>query len=384
MRVHLESTVLVSQQVTESKTFRKNITLGKFLAQGSQFEVREGTKNVDGVPVAVAIKKLIPPTKAWDEAQRFSNEYNFLRLMTRDITVMKQMKRCPYTLNLVEHGSFIDPARERIFYQVVELATQGNLADFLDIGYPSKDTSLLRHMTLQFEIQSYTVRKSILSDIARGLHALHQQNIIHMNLKLNNILVFKSEATGFHAKLCDFSSAVLLNHLDVDDQPIGERNLQGTAGYLASEYMEVVGRPQEEQSQIDLRRLDIFSFAVIALEVLSSCRVEGELWGNLDVALEDRLRHLSHASEVLKGGETIIELMRRCICPAQLRCYDTSELLIVFNQETNLNPMDTETGPPLAYTPLYLNVIKAVRQHFELENYNPDDELESFMEVSTF
>ncbi|RFU33950.1 hypothetical protein B7463_g2364, partial [Scytalidium lignicola] len=45
---------------------------------------------------------------------------------------------------------------------------------------------------------------SILADIARGLSCLHEHNIIHGDLKPNNILIFKTNNDEFLAKIADF------------------------------------------------------------------------------------------------------------------------------------------------------------------------------------
>lgn len=45
--------------------------------------------------------------------------------------------------------------------------------------------------------------KQIVSDIARGLKTLHESNIIHRDLKLENILLFNSVA-----KIADFGCSV--------------------------------------------------------------------------------------------------------------------------------------------------------------------------------
>ncbi|KAL6409859.1 hypothetical protein AUP68_06260 [Ilyonectria robusta] len=78
-------------------------------------------------------------------------------------------------------------------FLVVEYAHQRSLSDFL-ASCLAKDLEIRRELAV---------------DIAAGLEALHSCDIIHGDLKTENVLVFVHETRKFCAKLSDFSHSVL-------------------------------------------------------------------------------------------------------------------------------------------------------------------------------
>jgi serine/threonine protein kinase len=90
-------------------------------------------------------------------------------------------------------------------------------------------------------------------DVTSGLDALHTHGVIHGDLKLNNILVFKSRSQGYIAKLADFGSAILLS-----ETTFPCRAPPGTKVYRAPECTDgsVVLRRD------DLVKTDLFSLGV--------------------------------------------------------------------------------------------------------------------------
>ena len=66
--------------------------------------------------------------------------------------------------------------------------------------------------------------------MAKAVHYLHAQNIVHRDLKLENMLIFKDK-NGVCAKLCDFGFATLCvkdNEALTFNQYIGTKK-----GYMA-------------------------------------------------------------------------------------------------------------------------------------------------------
>jgi serine/threonine protein kinase len=53
----------------------------------------------------------------------------------------------------------------------------------------------------------FATKKSIALDIARGITALHDSDVIHGDMKLENVLIFYKPE--FHAKITDFSNSFL-------------------------------------------------------------------------------------------------------------------------------------------------------------------------------
>lgn len=70
------------------------------------------------------------------------------------------------------------------------------------------------------------------SDIAHGLHALHQNGIVHSDLKPENILVCKHADGRPVAKLSDFGLSIVL-----ETRPSPSQWGTGTAPWMAPEWM---------------------------------------------------------------------------------------------------------------------------------------------------
>ncbi len=97
--------------------------------------------------------------------------------------------------------------------------------------------------------------RGIISQVVSGLRAFHRREIIHQDLKPENI---RLDADGT-VKIIDFGSAHVAS-LDELKLPVGEHGPLGTAGYTAPELLEGA-RPDKRQ--------DIFSLGVITYEMLT-------------------------------------------------------------------------------------------------------------------
>jgi serine/threonine protein kinase len=95
-------------------------------------------------------------------------------------------------------------------------------------------------------------RLLVIRDVCLGLQYMHEQCFAHLDLKPHNVLLSAANG-GYSAKLADFGTAVQLADGEVLTRPVG------TSGYTAPE-ISMPGR-------YDLRA-DIFSFAVVAWELL--------------------------------------------------------------------------------------------------------------------
>ncbi|KMZ73618.1 Receptor-like protein kinase [Zostera marina] len=100
----------------------------------------------------------------------------------------------------------------------------------------------------------WDIRYTICLGIAKGLNYLHQysRHRIHRNVKSSNILLDQH----LNPKICDFGLAKLYE----DKMTHITTRLAGTYGYLAPEYA-LSGHLTEN--------VDVFSFGVVALEIIS-------------------------------------------------------------------------------------------------------------------
>ncbi|CAO2142673.1 unnamed protein product [Urochloa humidicola] len=109
---------------------------------------------------------------------------------------------------------------------------------------------------------NWSSRFRIIKGIANGIHYLHQQHVVHSDLKPSNILL----DSDMDPKISDFGIARILEQGD-DLMTIQDVNcLAGTMGYMPPEYI-VEG--------ILTTKYDVFSFGIILLEIINGmCKSE--------------------------------------------------------------------------------------------------------------
>ena len=98
-----------------------------------------------------------------------------------------------------------------------------------------------------------TVR-DIVEQIAKGLYALHRQEMLHQDLRPNNIMIDKTGTV----KLIDFGSVRVAGVAEIAG--VEQQQILGTAQYTAPEYF--LGEPGTTRS-------DLFSLGVITYQMLS-------------------------------------------------------------------------------------------------------------------
>ncbi|KAL5719420.1 non-specific serine/threonine protein kinase [Ranunculus cassubicifolius] len=125
--------------------------------------------------------------------------------------------------------------------------------------------SLDRHISKSSrKILSWDDRVKIALGAARGLKYLHENNIIHRDMRPNNILVTHDH----EALLGDFGLAKT-QHEDTDEHSIDNR-VVGTFGYLAPEYAES-GRVST--------KTDVYSYGVVLLQLITGLRTTDKKLG---------------------------------------------------------------------------------------------------------
>ncbi|KAI0189848.1 hypothetical protein F4808DRAFT_467201 [Astrocystis sublimbata] len=100
---------------------------------------------------------------------------------------------------------------------------------------------------------SMSQKNSLCSDVAQGLDAIHQCQLVHGDLKPANILIFEGEDPVATAKLADFGLSVE----ELEPGGTGIR-LGGTEGWQAPEVVDGLPLPREK-----LHKTDNFSFGLV-------------------------------------------------------------------------------------------------------------------------
>jgi serine/threonine protein kinase len=123
---------------------------------------------------------------------------------------------------------------------VVDFADRGTLADFFE-NEPVVD---------------FAMKRSLCLDVANGLRALHDCQIVHGDLKLLNVLVYSEEDRHVVAKLSDFGGALL-------DSPDALAKPMATPPWTAPEYDTL--RPRSE-----LLKSDIYALGLLIWQAMLS------------------------------------------------------------------------------------------------------------------
>lgn len=133
----------------------------------------------------------------------------------------------------------LTPMPRSAIYTATEYLEGQNLAQWMR-DHPEPDLAMFRN---------------IMKQVARGLQALHRQEMLHQDLKPDNVLI---DANGT-VKIIDFGAARVAG-LDETQLGLAQINLLGAAQYAAPEYfLGEAGSP----------RSDLFSLGVIAYQMLT-------------------------------------------------------------------------------------------------------------------
>jgi len=132
------------------------------------------------------------------------------------------------------------PTRERHYLYVATEYIEGQTLAQWMIDHPKPDLVTVR---------------SIISQIAKGLMAFHRQEMIHQDIRPENIMIDTNGAV----KIIDFGSTKVAGLAEINSGILQQENL-GTAQYTAPEYF--LGQQGKNNA-------DIFSLAVITYQMLT-------------------------------------------------------------------------------------------------------------------
>ena len=129
--------------------------------------------------------------------------------------------------------------KHNYLYIVTEFIEGKTLAQWM-IDHPEPDIDAVR---------------TIIEQISIGLRAFHRQEMLHQDLRPNNIMI---DQTGT-VKIIDFGSTQVAGLREITT-PLNQQNILGTAQYTAPEYF---------LGETGTTRSDMFSLGVIAYQMLS-------------------------------------------------------------------------------------------------------------------
>ena len=224
-----------------SKIGRFEITEDKLhqLGQGSYGTVYKAN-DLENDQKPVAAKKSVIYKEYMKEID-WKNEADMLRKISRHENLVEIYHL--ETVDFVENGIPM-----MAIWLITEYCDKGNLQNYAYV------TELSLHDTLDILLQS-----------GRGVDHLHRENVVHRDLKPQNILISGS-APNITIKLCDFGEA--RDIATVNDKSVTMRttNVFGTTNYMAPEQT----AQQDGKFFAYKRNVDIFAFGVTGITVLNS------------------------------------------------------------------------------------------------------------------
>lgn len=133
-----------------------------------------------------------------------------------------EFNNVPVAVKVIPRASKDQVINSDLIELVVATATKGssNVIEVLDhlttseavfTAMPKADMSLsyLRHLDTEFETIPYKVREKYCYDICHGLYELHSKNVLHLDIKLENLLVFHDQNGDPIVKYTDFGLSKL-------------------------------------------------------------------------------------------------------------------------------------------------------------------------------
>lgn len=175
--------------------------------------------------------------------------------------------------------------------------------------------------------------RGIIEQIAKGLQAFHRLEMVHQDLKPDNIMI---DGTGT-VKILDFGATRVAGILEIAT-PIEQINLLGSAAYAAPEYF--LGENGSSRS-------DIFSLGLIAYQMLSGKLPYGaEVARARTKAAQKKLAYKTVLNEEREIPAWVDDAIRKAVEPNPFERYEELSEFVYDLHHPN-NEFLNKTRPPL-------------------------------------
>lgn len=180
---------------------------------------------------------------------------------------------------------------------------------------------------------SLEVVRSIIEQVAKGLQAMHRMEILHQDLKPDNVMI---DANGT-VKIIDFGGVRVAGIVEANNT-LEQNDMQGTALYMAPEYF--IGEIASNQS-------DQFSLAVLTYHMLSGrFPYDTQVAKARTVAAQKRLKYHRVLDDEREIPAWIDHALRKALHPSPFKRYpEISEFL--FDLRRPNTQFLSDTRPPL-------------------------------------
>ncbi|SER18974.1 serine/threonine protein kinase [Amphritea atlantica] len=177
-----------------------------------------------------------------------------------------------------------------------------------------------------------TVR-GIIEQVAKGLQAMHRMEILHQDLKPDNVMIDSSGTV----KIIDFGGVRIAGIVEAENT-LEQDEMQGTALYMAPEYF--VG-------EIVSRRSDQFSLAVLTYHMLSGrFPYDTQVAKSRTVSAQKRLKYHSVLDDEREIPRWIDYTLRKALNPNPYKRYEELSEFLYDLRYPNQKFL-SETRPPL-------------------------------------
>jgi serine/threonine protein kinase len=182
-----------------------------------------------------------------------------------------------------------------------------------------------------------TVR-NIVEQIAKGLYALHRQEMLHQDLRPNNIMLDKTGTV----KLIDFGSVRVAGVAEITDTE--RQQILGTVQYTAPEYF---------LGEAGTTRSDLFSLGVIAYQMLSGRLPYGTQVANTGSrTAQHRLIYRSVLDDRRTLPAWVDETLRKAVHPNPYKRYEEISEFVHDLRQPNPGFINKSRPPLLERNPL--------------------------------
>ncbi|MFZ3204524.1 MAG: bifunctional protein-serine/threonine kinase/phosphatase [Pseudomonas sp.] len=215
--------------------------------------------------------------------------------------------------------------RKRNFLYIVTEFIEGQTLTQWMIDHPRPDLQTVR---------------GIVEQIAKGLRAFHRLEMLHQDLRPENIMI---DATGT-VKIVDFGSTRVTGLLETT-APIAQNDLLGTAQYSAPEYF--IGESGSVRS-------DLFSLAVITYQMLT-----GRLPYGLQVAqswtraAQNKLKYSPIRGSDREIPAWIDDVLRKALHPSPPRRYQELSEFVFELRQPNQEFLNKARPPLVERNPVF-------------------------------
>lgn len=214
------------------------------------------------------------------------------------------------------------PARRRNYLYVATEFVDGQTLTQWMIDHPAPDLETVR---------------GIVEQIARGLRAFHRKEMLHQDLRPDNIMIDK---TGT-AKIIDFGATKIAGVAEATPD-IGD-NILGTAQYTAPEYFRGEGGSP---------RSDLFSLGIITYQMLTGRLPYGAQIAKARTRSQlGKLRYDPARSEGRDLPAWIDGALRRAVHPDPYKRYESLSEYIFDLRHPNANYLDASATPLIERNP---------------------------------